>query len=86
MTHIDVAGQKVTLFLVDIKGLSEFVRKNMSLANEKEHSVGVGCESISSSCRSLLENFVSTNLSGNRELCGSIFPLNATNCFITTAS
>jgi hypothetical protein len=25
-------------------------------------------------------------LSGNRELCGSIFPLNATNCFITTAS
>jgi hypothetical protein len=50
MANLDVAAQRAMLCMRDVKSLSELVRKNMTLANEKERSVGVLCESLSDGC------------------------------------
>jgi hypothetical protein len=50
MANLDAAGQRATLCMRDVKSLSELVRKNMTLANEKERSVGALCEALSDGC------------------------------------
>jgi hypothetical protein len=53
---MDVAGQKAALCMRDVKNLSELVRKNMNLANEKDRSVGVLCEGLADGCEKAAEH------------------------------
>ena len=49
-SNFDVAGQNISLCIRDVKSLSDLVRKNMALANDKDRSVGVLCEQLAESC------------------------------------
>jgi hypothetical protein len=56
MSHVDVAAQKAAQCMRDVKNLSELVRKNMHLANEKDRSVGVLCEGLADGCEKAAEH------------------------------
>jgi hypothetical protein len=52
---LDAAGQKARTCIRDVKSLSELVRKDMTLANEKERSVGFLCEKLAEDCEKLAQ-------------------------------
>ena len=58
--NMDVAGQNITLCIRDVKNLSEIIRKNLALANDKERSVGVLCEQLYESCSAAAQLQLST--------------------------
>lgn len=58
--NFDVAGQSITLCIKDVKNLSEIVRKNLALANDKERSLGVLCEQLYESCSAAAQLQLST--------------------------